>query len=54
MVGLEAPAKTERGRDGPEGCPLLDGSGWINGDRINGLYMSPSYKWWIPWGEKTH
>ena len=26
----------------------------INGERINGLVISPTYEWSIPWGEKTH
>ena len=26
----------------------------INGDRINGLVISPTYKWGMNWGGKTH
>ena len=26
----------------------------INGDWINGLVISPTYKWLVYWGEKTH
>ena len=29
--------------------------GWMNGDvRINGLVISPTYKWGINWAEITH
>ena len=31
----------------------LEGSDRINGDRINGLVISPTYKWGINWGEKN-
>ena len=32
-----------------------DGSDRINGDvRINGLDLSPTYKWGMNWGEITH
>ena len=33
----------------PLGCPVV-GSGWINGDRINGLVISPTYRCEIYWG----
>ena len=38
-----------------DGCPVGWKLGWINGDvRINGLVISPTYKWGINWGEITH
>ena len=52
---LQKPLGDEGWQSTVDGCPVGWKLGWINGDvRINGLVISPTYKWGINWGEITH